>query len=96
MKDIIVNSFWGALLGALSLSILIAIANAAHGTRSASTETFHYMLTKQSIVRDYCEIDTIETHGESPWCEKYHYDDLEYCYCMKDDPIYSWGYPWEK
>jgi len=49
------------------------------------------------ITREYCQIDTIETNGQSPWCNKHRYtDSLEYCYCMKDDPEYSWSFPWEK
>lgn len=42
------------------------------------------------LIREACMIDTIEGTGQSPWCEKYLDNDLEFCMCMKHDPEMGW------
>jgi len=79
---------------------LFADARAALDVTHYEYEDIHagvYDASVNEIIETFCQLETIEANGQSPWCNKHRYtDSLEYCYCMKDDPEYSWTFPWEK
>lgn len=84
------NNYFDRFKLLLYISIIFAVFISFADARGASEDDL-------DVIYAYCEIDTIETNGESPWCQKYRFDfDLEYCYCMKHDPVYSWVFPWEE